>query len=881
MVPMSIRLRTLVIVVASTLLFLGGMSALSGMLVLDSYRALEADVLSGNSARTVNMLSREAEALLRVNRDWAYWDDTYAYMDDMSELYEAVNLKEETMETLHLAAMVFLSPDGTVISSGPVLTVNGAAFMEQIRHQGSSLVQKAEADGFSGFFLHQGNLFMVSGAPILRSDGSGPPKGVLVFAREIGEREASSLSESLLLPLRIHPAVESLPKDLQEILDAATSSENGFVSRTVSPEMIAGFSVLRNIDGTPAALVEITSRRSIFLQGKRTVLQFFLWLALFGGFQTAVILLLLKWTVTGRLESARRLLEKIAFSGRVGERMPLSGSDEITSLSGSINSMLASLERLVENIPDPLFLSGGGWIVHANREACSLLGTCKSALVGESVSSFLMEDEPVSQPQEDSSPVYEGKLLPPGGGGIPVEIHRQSFLLGERQLTLAVARDITRRRMLEDSLRKMAYYDENTGLPNKARFLMLADEAILSGESFAVALLDMDKFRIINELVGPARGDEVLLDICGKIRGRLSRNDVLARVGGDSFGIILREKVSWEDASPVLLALKKDIMTPLYVDGKTLFPSVSMGFLPRAERYGTSTAVLARAEIALQRAKGRGLGQTDVFREDEAAGIPDILTAEGQLRNAIGQGELTLHYQPIVRMKDKGVEGFEALARWQHPERGLIPPMDFIPLAERTGLISEIDRWVAGQVCRDIGRFREMSGKGMKVSVNASARSILEGNYCGLLTSQSAAAGISPRLLTVEITEGVLISNPSAASASLAALRREGISVALDDFGTGYSSLQYLSSLPIDRLKIDGSFIRRLFSGDGDRRLVKGILALAADLGMETVTECIEREDEYLWTLEQGATYVQGFFFGHPRPFQEAADILLKAPPLI
>ena len=171
MVPMSIRLRTLLIVVASTLLFLGGMSALSGMLVLDSYRDLESQALFENSARAENILARETEALLRVNRDWAFWDDTYAYMDNMSGMYEAVNLQEETLETLHLAAMVFLSPDGTVVSSGPVLTDGAAAFMDRIRHQGTSLAGKAGGDGFSGFFLNQDRLFMVSGAPILRSVG--------------------------------------------------------------------------------------------------------------------------------------------------------------------------------------------------------------------------------------------------------------------------------------------------------------------------------------------------------------------------------------------------------------------------------------------------------------------------------------------------------------------------------------------------------------------------------------------------------------------------------------------------------------------------------------------------------------------------------------
>jgi diguanylate cyclase (GGDEF)-like protein/PAS domain S-box-containing protein len=860
------------------LLFMGAMSVLSGMLVLDSYRNLENDDLSRNVSRLENLFSRESGALLRVNRDWSFWDDTYAYMDDLNKVYERVNLQPETLETLNLSAMVFLSPEGEVVAFAPSSS-GEAFFLDWIRGSGPSLASAAESDGFSGSFLLEKGLFIVSGAPILRSDGSGPPKGVLVFAREIGEEAIASFSGSILLPLKIHTVGPSLPEDLREALASMESSETSFFSRPLSPDEISGFSVLRDIDGNPAGLIEITSRRHIFLQGKGTLIHFFLWLAVFGGFQTVLVLFLLKKTVTDRLESTRRILVKIASSGRVGERMPLSGRDEITSLSGSINSMLSSLERLVENIPDPLFLSDAGMIVHTNREACALLGIEKKNLEGKILSSFLTEEVPVSLP-EDESPVFEGKLLPQNAPEIPVEIHRQTFLLGERTLTLSVARDITPRKELEDSLRKMAYFDEKTGLPNRSRFLLLAEEAIRSGEPFVVALLDMDRFRLINDMVGPVKGDDVLLEISGRIQGLLSPGDVLARTGGDGFGIILRKIGTWEDASPALIQVKKAVMTPIYMDGKTIFPSVSMGVLLAAEKCGSSTALLARAEIALLRAKGRGLGQTALFREDEAAKTEDILTAEGQLRNALEQGELRLHYQPIVRMKDKSVEGFEALIRWQHPERGLIPPGNFIPLAEETGLITEIDRWAARQACRDIARFADLAENGteMRVSVNASARSILEGDYCGLLTAGAAAAGISPRLLTVEITEGVLIGNPEVAAASLGALRREGIYVALDDFGTGYSSLQYLNTLPIDRIKIDGSFVRRLFIGEGDRRLVKGILALADDLGMETVIECIERENEYLWALEQGTIYGQGYFFGYPRPFGEATEVLLKLP---
>lgn len=250
---MSIRKRTLIIIVFSMLLFLGGMSVLSGHLVMDSFIELEKDSLSRNTARAGNMLLREAEGLLRVNRDWSFWDDTYAYMDDLNEDFERINLQPETLETLHLSAIVFLSPEGTVRSAGPSPSEGGAVFTEWIRSNGAIVSPMAGDEGFSGFFLLEGRLFMVSGAPILKSDGAGPPKGVLVFAREVGAEEEESFSRSVLLPLKIHRAVPSLPAEPGEILASMDSTGAPFLSRPLSHDVISGFSLLRDLRGTPAA----------------------------------------------------------------------------------------------------------------------------------------------------------------------------------------------------------------------------------------------------------------------------------------------------------------------------------------------------------------------------------------------------------------------------------------------------------------------------------------------------------------------------------------------------------------------------------------------------------------------------------------------------
>lgn len=611
-------------------------------------------------------------------------------------------------------------------------------------------------------------------------------------------------------------------------------------------------------------------------QGEKTMNLAFLSIGVFLLFFAACALFLRKKSMIDRLRGTRELLETVLRNGSFGERIPLSGNDELTALSASVNSVLSSCEDFAENIPDPLFITDEEGALHyINREARETLQYEKGELLGTRLFS-LFEDEPRRlRHHGGDSPVFEGALLRKDGTTFPVELHSQVFTRGEKRLSLTVARDLAERKALEKNLKKIAWTERTTGLPNRANFIQTLDDLLESEETpFSAMLLDLDRFRNINNVLGPRNGDQVLSIIGGRIANCLSAEDASACFGGGLFAVVLKGRCDWESAAPVSRKIKENVTRPVSIDGQSVFPSVSMGVLLRAETSRSSAEIIAKTETALAKAKNKGIGHFALFSEDDAAGA-DILTSERELSQGLHNGEFVLHYQPIHRMADDSLVGFEALLRWNHPQRGLVMPDGFIPLAEETGLIVRIDRWVLAKACREIAVWEKAlparRGK-FFISVNASGRSLSEENYPTHVLEATEEARILPTSLIIELTEGSLIRNPHDISEQLTRIREVGVSIALDDFGTGYSSLQYLNSLPIDKIKIDKGFVQRIFSGDEHRRLIKGILALAADLGMETVAEGIETDAEFRWLLERGAVYGQGYYLGRP----ESADVAFE-----
>ncbi|WP_084554996.1 GGDEF domain-containing response regulator [[Phormidium ambiguum] IAM M-71] len=446
-------------------------------------------------------------------------------------------------------------------------------------------------------------------------------------------------------------------------------------------------------------------------------------------------------------------------------------------------------------------------------------------------------------------------------------------------------REIQERQLLQIKLLNMALHDSLTGLPNRAFFmerlvelLKLAHED--SEYQFAVLFLDCDRFKVINDSLGHLVGDELLVALTERLSSMLNPNNTIARFGGDEFAILLNKIDNIDCVTQVADQILKSFSYPFQLKRNEVFINASIGVALGNHRYEQAEHILRDADTAMYQAKMLGKGQFHVFDPTMHVAAMQALQLENDLRKAIHQDEFVIHYQPIISLITGRITGFEALVRWQHPTRGIVPPNLFIPLAEETGLINAIGKIVLSQACYQIKQWyqEKLIDESVVMSVNISARQFAQLDIVEQIDQILAETQINPQILKLEITESAFMNNFQSAKAILQKLHQRQIQLSIDDFGTGYSSLSYLHNFPVDTLKVDRSFVSQLDGTLESLGLIPAIKKIAETMKMSVVAEGIETEQQLAQLRELECEFGQGYFFAKPLPKKEATELIMASP---
>lgn len=443
---------------------------------------------------------------------------------------------------------------------------------------------------------------------------------------------------------------------------------------------------------------------------------------------------------------------------------------------------------------------------------------------------------------------------------------------------VGVQNDITETKRYQETLEFQANHDTLTGLPNRNLLQDRIRQAIVHADRHrtvvAVALVNLDNFGLVNDTLGRDAGDRVLKEIALRISSGVRSLDTMARLAGDEFALVSYDHANEEAVSVELQRVQEILTRPFKIDDREIFVAASIGAVLYPQDGRSVEELLRNANAAMHRAKQRGKNNTQFYAPDMNARIGERLDLSGKLRHALDRGEFLLHYQPQVELKTGTVVGVEALVRWKHPELGVVSPARFIPVAEETGLIVPIGEWILRTACAQNRKWQDAGLPPITVAVNLSARQFNEKDLVRMVARILGETQLEPRYLELEITESVVMDNPAEVIITLNALRDMGVQLSIDDFGTGYSSLNYLKRFPVNRLKIDQSFVRDITTDADDAAIARAVITLGHSLNLKVIAEGVETREQLTFLRLSACDEKQGYYFSKPLPADEVAGVL-------
>lgn len=566
---------------------------------------------------------------------------------------------------------------------------------------------------------------------------------------------------------------------------------------------------------------------------------------------------------------------------------------ERRSLSREIQSAKKFLETVVDNIPVSVVvkrLSDGQYVL-ANRGAAATLNRPREDVIGRTIEDIYNPADAMFIRKRDDDAVRKQGIVTEEHpiqteNGLRLFLTRRVTVLdeaGQPQYLIKTNEDITDRRETESRMAHMAYHDALTELPNRAAFLQALEQMIDAcadtGEEFAVLSLDLDRLKEINDVFGHEVGDQLLIEFSRRLESVIE-GGVVARLSGDEFGLII-DGMQPDSARALAARLMQAMRTEFVFDGRSVRIGLTIGISVYPRNGRDAETLLTNADAALFRAKTTARGSINFFDMELDQQLRDRRALHQDLSTAIRNGELSLHYQPQARarhkMKTDHVLGFEALARWTHPVRGFVPPGDFIPLAEESGLIVEMGEWILRKACHEAASWP----KDLQIAVNLSPAQFLHGDLVGLVHSILLETGLAPGRLELEITEGVLIDDFERGLSLLRRLKALGVRIAMDDFGSGYSSLTYLQAFPFDKIKIDRAFVMNLGRNPQSAAIIRAIIGLGHGLNISIVAEGVETQEQLSFLADEACDQVQGYFLGKPAPIEAYAEWVGRAKPAV
>lgn len=807
-----------------------------------------------SSVRIFKRLLDEYESLLNnSNKHWSSWDDTYEFAQNLNEDYIKKNIIKENFSNIKSNFMIFVNNKGKVIYSKGFDIYNGNfidvpnGLVKYIESNPNMYKHTSINNYKSGFIVLDGKIMIISSMPIVKFKESSSINGSLVMARYITGNEVKAISEVVgeKTELRILDQVS-----LKKIISCETFTEKGerIYINSIDDNSISAFSIIKDIDGKPSFMITMKYARDIYTLSHKGKIIFSVSMIIIVLFFVVAILIVIDKYIFKVLNQQQSLLNTIP----AGVFYKDKNMKYIIANKFFCDTMKIDMNSINEkNYCD---LVGDSELAYKAKKADKEIKSTLGSVIGLE-SQYVNKNGDTRWMSTYKSPVLDSH--------------------GNFNGIVGVMFDVTYLKEMTEKLDFASYYDSITMLPNRNYFIKnlyeIIEKSKIEKSQFSILYIGIDNFARINETIGHLAGDELLRDMAKRISNSLSTHGIISRVGGDEYAVIIDE-VDIDVINDCCSNLLKVIRMPWDYNGKSYHITASIGIVSYPQDGLNSEELLKNSHTTMHLSKFNGKNRFLYYSKKFSEYFIEKFNMENELRLALQKGEFVLYYQPQIDAKTKKIIGLEALIRWIHPEKGMLSPGVFIPIAEESGLIVPIGEWVIKESCRQIKEWINKGISGIKISINISAKQFEQENLVDIIKESISESEISPCLLEIEITESVVMKDKIKTIEKLNKIKEIGINILMDDFGTGYSSLLYLKSFPIDKVKIDQNFVKDMSKNKDYEAIVKTIILLARQLGIGTIAEGIEEEWEYNKLKEFGCDEMQGYFFGRP----SAPDIIQK-----